>query len=97
LDFALNLFVQEVEDEELSEDLTIYPNPAKGYFNYLLDFQEKIDDAHVEIIDLMGKTVKIIQLKTKKGQINVSDLHGGYYFIRIRNGNKSFVMSLIIE
>jgi len=73
-----------LESEELSEfDILIYPNPVKGD---IINLEiSGMNEFNYSIIDLVGKTVLIGK---SEGQINVSKLEGGVYFIKIDDGDE---------
>ena len=69
---------------ESNENLSIiiYPNPVQSD---LYIKSEDINIKSIEIVDLLGKTIKQFQNCPK--HINVSDLDKGVYFIRIKTNN----------
>jgi choice-of-anchor B domain-containing protein len=74
-------------EEFLNSNYTIYPNPAKTFFN--IDSTIVIES--IILYDTLGKTVKSFQSAEK---YDVSDLEKGLYFVRINN---DFTKKLIIE
>ena len=70
-------------------DFTIYPNPASESISIKTD----LINFEVEIINLKGQTIQ--RLKNSKN-IDVSPLHQGVYFVRIRNESSIGVRRLVI-
>jgi hypothetical protein len=61
---------------EFTEQILIYPNPAKEVINF--NYEVK-----VEIYDLLGKTLLKTEIPVK--YINISSLKAGLYFIKLNN------------
>lgn len=71
-------------------EIKIYPNPSSTILN--INFEE---NANLQIVDMLGKTVFETQLNIGNNTINSSFLNTGIYLIKIQNENKSFVQKLI--
>lgn len=57
----------------------LYPNPASDYVEISAQYPiEKID-----IVNLLGETVKTIAASSEKVSVNVADLSAGFYAIRV--------------
>lgn len=67
--------------------LSIYPNPANDHIN--ISFNEKINDAKIQLINSSGAVLKITNIKqlNTSTQIPIGDLKNGIYFITISNKN----------
>ena len=79
-----------VEDNIVSNEVSVYPNPASEVVNILNN--NKLSINSVEIIDLIGRTVL---LSEKAENINISELPEGQYFVRI-TGETTIVKKLFI-
>jgi hypothetical protein len=68
-----------VNDFELANKITLYPNPTQSELNFKTSFN--INDASYSIIDVTGKTVNkgIIS----NGKVDVSKLNSGLYFVNL--------------
>ncbi|MES2690403.1 MAG: T9SS type A sorting domain-containing protein [Bacteroidota bacterium] len=64
-------------DKPVSQELTIYPNPAKGIVT--VEFEQAL--GQIFIVDITGKTVLQINELSHKALIDISGLHAGVYFI----------------
>lgn len=79
--------------------LTIYPNPSNGEMSisFLPESNEK---ASVQIYDLQGRNVFVKEFEinglTFKETIDVEDLSGGIYLLRIRQKEKSMTKRIVI-
>ena len=79
-------------DNTASQNVSIYPNPAKGIVNI-----ENVLITNVSVKNITGKTVYVKNNCFENEQINVSNLVSGIYLIRIDNGNQIFTKKLIVE
>ena len=66
-------------EEQVSEGLSIYPNPVRDIL-YIKNFQNL---KSAEIVDMSGRTIKIMD--TKANKINVNTLLKGTYILKLRN------------
>jgi hypothetical protein len=61
----------------------IYPNPVLD----ILYYQSNVDITGISIIDITGQTIRQIGTSGTDGQIPVSDLSSGLYFIKLQSAN----------
>jgi hypothetical protein len=73
-----------IEEQNNSEAITIYPNPAKEYVIISSEFGVK-EKAEITITDILGKQVYRNQL-TSNCKLQTSNYLPGIYFIEINNG-----------
>ena len=83
------------------EDLLIYPNPvAKNHGVLNIKFYSGRNEAQINIIDMLGRTIKSIYLEVEKEwntiNLDISDLPAGTYNIQIA-GEKNSKMFIIQE
>lgn len=71
-------------------EMVLYPNPTKGQF--LIVSEEPVKQ--VSIMDVSGKLIKTV---TSQSLIDLSDLPGGIYLIRVSTEGKSQTLRLILE
>ena len=71
--------------------LKLVPNPAKNWVQISGDFDAI---TAVEIFDIQGKLVK--EIVSFQGQINISDLKAGLYFVQITAANKTTAKKLVV-
>jgi hypothetical protein len=89
----------EIESENLSresvhKELLVYPNPILDYAT--VQIPESIKPKQVDIINLYGKTVKILHnINSNIISFQREDLPGGIYFIRIR-ARETYLRKVII-
>lgn len=85
-----------IEDAE-EVNMGIFPNPADNVLNIQLDGTAASYQAM--IIDMKGAVVRNINLNATGAQINISDLDGGLYLIRLtdNNGNEITTEKLMVR
>lgn len=70
--------------KSLSEDLIIYPNPTKHFIN--LNSTHNLNGALYTVFSVGGK--RVLNNKLHSNKIDVSQLHSGYYILRIMHEGK---------
>ena len=74
----------------LDEDFKIYPNPTKG--NILNVILPSIEQFSYRVMNMVGQTV----IKgNSKGEVNVSNLQNGMYFIEVNDGEELMTKKFI--
>lgn len=80
--------------------LNVYPNPTTSYVNIMFTTTES-SDVVVTITDLLGKTVKNMNLGTVNGsfnqQISLEGVAAGVYNVKLTVGEESFNTSVIVK
>lgn len=76
----------------ISEELKIYPNPAKEKININLNNNETIKT--VKIFNKNGQLIRIMQNQTNNS-IQISDLSSGLYFVRVDTDKKYYCGKII--
>ena len=86
-----------VEEEELKDALSIYPNPSKGSFN--IKNTSLINLEKVVIYDISGRLISEYDM-TNSSRIKTINLVGvskGMYFINIQSKRGRITKKLILE
>ena len=88
--YTKDILISVPEKETLSE-LNIYPNPTTGLIHINFD-RNNLDNAHIQVIDLLGKVLYSKEIKTKKTTIDLNKYVAGMYLIQFSNtlGNKVY-------
>ena len=88
-----------IEEERLSQSVTMSPNPASDYLNLDMNF-DKMTDVSVRIFNNMGQSVfskKMPHILRGAELLNLSHLNTGVYIVEISDGqtrtNKKLVVS----
>lgn len=86
--YKLNLLVSSVKENDLSNSIKVYPNPANELVNIV-----GVELDKVEIYSLIGNKVKEI---TSSTSIEIKDLPNGVYFIHAYNSAKLIGITKLI-
>ena len=82
-----------IKTEDFSQFFSVYPNPSSDY----LTIQNKTEEVyHLYLFDILGKLIYQESLGNTR-TIKVSAYESGAYFLKITNGNKTFVEKVIIK
>lgn len=88
-----------IDEVELSDQITVYPNPAEDYVN--LEFGEGLNgDVDVNILDLSGRTVVSTSMYAVEGTalpVELSTLTPGVYMMNISQGDKVSTFKLTVK
>ena len=88
-----------VEENDSEYALQVFPNPNNGNFKLQLNTQPHLENIHLSIKDVIGRTVKseyINNIGLFSKNYNLSHLKEGVYFISLEQGGKSEISELII-
>ncbi|MDA8874264.1 T9SS type A sorting domain-containing protein [Winogradskyella sp.] len=75
-------------DYNIDKELKIYPNPVKGNL-YIALKDENI--GNVEVVDMLGRTVKQNYIAISTGEIDLTNLPIGTYIVKIKNRFKRII------
>ncbi|HTN46412.1 MAG TPA: T9SS type A sorting domain-containing protein [Flavipsychrobacter sp.] len=79
----------------------IYPNPASGNVNVVVDAKEKVGKAHIMITDITGKLVYRNEIAVNNGlnaySVSTSNLVNGNYIVTLTNGNWKATEKLVVQ
>jgi hypothetical protein len=95
--FAMNVGLNEAE---LKDDFSIYPNPVNGQEIYL-KFNCAINSGDIKIVNVIGETVQRHSIKNNAGDpelnLELDNLSPGIYFLKIKTPSFEGVKKLIVE
>ncbi len=82
-----------------AESISVYPNPSEGEFQVLLNGNfEKTD---MFITNYQGQVIEKTVIDNISGEhifnINISEYSAGIYYLRISNGENSYIKKIIIQ
>ena len=89
---------QEQEQEHLSNEIRIYPNPFASSLQIMVPSLEKTSgDSSVSITNVLGKVLERYTYKASQHslKINLSHLSAGVYFVRIYNSEGETVKKIL--
>lgn len=92
--------IENVSENELVSDLSVYPVPATDLMNISFN-AATAGKVVVSLLNNLGQTVKVMDLGTVSGtrniQMNVSDLAAGVYALQFSNGSERTVRTIAVK
>ena len=83
--------------ENKFEKLVLYPNPTSSEFSFLTSENINLENATVEIFDLLGRKIKEQKINSISDKISTITLNSGTYLIVLKSDNKRLVSKLIVR
>ena len=80
------------EFEEI--DVLVYPNPSNGIITVQ---SNSADPIKVEIIDVSGKVIVLIQAENGNPTIDLSAFEKGMYFLRLQQGESTAIRTITLQ
>lgn len=84
---CVNLNAVGINENYLSKEFSIYPNPSSGLFTLRLPNVES--NAKVEVYSVVGQQIKSKSISAQKLEIDLSNYDKGIYFVQIQNGSNT--------
>ncbi len=95
LDDALISVVTGVEENTLSNLVSVYPNPATDIINVTCKVK---GDVNVEVLNAIGQVVYAANYSEPfKTQINLTKFAKGVYTVKFNNGNESLTKRIVLQ
>ncbi|MCQ2265507.1 MAG: T9SS type A sorting domain-containing protein, partial [Bacteroidales bacterium] len=83
-----------IENNEIDQQLCVYPNPAKEQINIQCPNNMK----SIEIIDIMGKSVKCLNnISGNNYTLNISNWANAIYFVKVTDTDNQVYIQKIIK
>lgn len=77
------------------DSFNISPNPSTG--NFIIDFEGAMEEGHVEIFNTLGECIFYQNIfNESKKEINLKNIPGGVYFVKMFDGGKYSCKKIII-
>lgn len=90
-----NLVLGVEDNNQKKMTLNIFPNPAAEKFTLELPTSEKTDYT-LEIMDIFGRMVLKVEIKSKKSEIQTNKLQNGIYLVRLIQDGKTITTDKLI-
>ena len=75
-------FTVGITENELSQYVTLYPNPTQSFIDLKLD-RNYLGATECHIYDMYGKLMRTMPIEESITTIDVSDFAAGVYFVRL--------------
>jgi hypothetical protein len=102
VDYLLNMSFSEgsgIDDNSLSSNLTVYPNPTNGEFTVSISNAEATD-LTVELVNISGQVVYRNEVKavySYNENIDASEFAKGVYYLKVNDGTEVKVEKVVIQ
>ncbi|MFH0761623.1 MAG: T9SS type A sorting domain-containing protein [Bacteroidota bacterium] len=102
IDYLLNLSfegVSDVENDDLTSSLMVYPNPSHDRFTVAVSFDVPTELC-LELVSLRGQVVyrnEIPAAYSIREEIDVSGFAKGIYYLRVNNGKELRIRKVVVE
>lgn len=100
--FLADLFLKGFDGQQNDELFTVFPNPVQTNL-YLIVYDKITADATIEIFDISGKKILVVQPEYSDTQINPIIIQNfpqytasGIYFIRVNTNSKSKTLEILV-
>lgn len=88
-------------NEEVTDNMLIYPNPANGQFNIEYKSEQIIGDINISVFSVDGKLVYSknmnIQSNLLLEQVNLQNVQNGYYVVKLKSDKKTKIDRIVIK
>jgi len=88
-----------VQDVDIANSLSIFPNPNNGQFTVSFEFAEQ-KDVRIELADVSGRIISSTEHKnvqTYKQQLGSESLANGVYFVRIATQDGVITRKIVVQ
>ncbi len=85
-----------IEEEELNQAISIYPNPNNGEFDLTID-NAKIEQVTINIFDVYGRMIYSNSLSNKLNRISLSEVSSGIYTVRVSSKDQTVTKKIVVN
>ncbi|TDI74799.1 MAG: T9SS type A sorting domain-containing protein [Bacteroidetes bacterium] len=85
-----------LDDNDIINNVVLYPNPASDEF--IVNLGSSVDgDVEITVLNSLGQTIQRLTTTTTQTIIDVSNYHTGLYFVSIRTDTQSTTKKLLVR
>ena len=88
-------FITQLDEKSLSENIILYPNPAKENISITLGNSFTKNQITISCYDLMGKEIIATKNISNKFNLDTSTLSKGIYFLKIQSAENYAIKKFI--
>ena len=85
------------EDQSIADGFTLSPNPADTQLQVKLPVSLDVNNSVLQFYAASGAKVAQYQVTSALMNLDVSELPSGAYFLRMTDGEKSYIRRLVIR
>ncbi len=83
-----------IEENAFAKQVSVFPNPLKSQTT--ISFSEAVQNATIQIRDLLGSEVKTIHFTGKQYILEKEEMNAGIYFVQITDEKKNSILKKVI-
>ena len=92
----LDCVILGVDDNDITNTVVLYPNPASTEF--IVNLGSSVDgDVEITVINSLGQIIQRLNTTTTQTTIDVSNYHTGLYFVSIKTDTQSTTKKLLVR
>jgi hypothetical protein len=102
VDFLLNMSFADasgVDDNSLTNNLSVYPNPTNSEFTVSVT-QAEVSDLTIELVNISGQVVYRLEEKSVYSlteKIDVREFAKGVYYLKVNNGTEIQIEKVVVQ
>ncbi|HSZ71238.1 MAG TPA: T9SS type A sorting domain-containing protein [Cytophagaceae bacterium] len=81
----------------VNDQVSLYPNPAKGAFNVDMTAMQNTETAAVKVMNANGVVVKQLSTNNTVESITTDGMNKGIYMVQITSGNKIATKKVVVD
>lgn len=78
-------------------DISIYPNPSNGQFQFTIDSLQVAKNYKLEIYNMQGERIYQSAITNTKFDFDLSNQTNGIYFVKISDGIKNYNQKIVVQ
>jgi plastocyanin len=86
-----------IAENQSQINLSVYPNPSNGQFQFAIDGSQVAKNCKVEIYNVQGERIYQSAITNTKTDIDLSNQTNGIYFVKIYNGQTILTKKIVIQ
>jgi plastocyanin len=86
-----------IAENQSQTNLTVYPNPSNGKFQFALEGSQVLKNCKMEIYNVQGVRICHSLIMNTKTDIDLSNQPNGIYFVKFFNGQTILTKKIVIE
>ena len=82
-------------ENNLEDEISVYPNPTTGIFTINFPFEVGEEDVFIQITDVTGKTIYCKDVVSLVSTIDITSQPAGIYLIKIQTENEIIIKKIL--
>jgi hypothetical protein len=87
------LYFENIEESQLTEKISIFPNPATSQLN----IQSEVEIEAISLVNAVGQVVLTKQIQGKDAVLDISNLFAGIYIVRVKTDKSATYKKVVVR